>query len=286
MQEVTMVQNLQGHTAVNTPVNRAAQQLRGSAIVAGETAGDVDNKELQKAAREFEAIFVAYLLKVMRETMEEAGLTGSGMGRTVYTELFDQELARNLSNSGSFGIADLLVRRITAQENNFGDPSVAESHTLDTSTSVQPTRSDPLKSPNSLSGRHETEIPDFRMPVQAPVSSEFGMRKDPFTQELRFHRGIDIAAPEGTTVEAALGGKVVFSGYTEGFGNTVVVEHSEGYQTRYAHLGSLAVVKGDLLETEQLLGSVGSTGRSTGPHLHFEVSRYGKSINPWEALAE
>jgi murein DD-endopeptidase MepM/ murein hydrolase activator NlpD len=112
------------------------------------------------------------------------------------------------------------------------------------------------------------------------------MRQDPFTQELRFHRGIDIAAPEGTPVEAALGGKVLFSGYADGFGNTVVVEHGEGYQTRYAHLGSLEVVKGDLLETEQLLGSVGSTGRSTGPHLHFEVSRYGERINPSRALAE
>jgi len=274
MDTVAMIQGLRNHPAGDILV-RGTVQFQSRVKAAKKISGEEKSLQLQQAAREFEAIFVSYLLKVMRETMEESGLTGEGMGKTVYAELFDQELARSISSNGSFGIADLLVRRITAQEKMSRDEGTME-----------PGPVTPARSPPSVRGGGKSEVPDFRMPIQATVSSEFGMREDPFTRKSRFHRGIDIAAPKGTPGQAALGGEVLFSGYANGYGNTVVVEHAGGYQTRYAHLGSLAVTKGEVLETEQVLGSVGSTGRSTGPHLHFEVSRYGKRINPRTALAE
>jgi murein DD-endopeptidase MepM/ murein hydrolase activator NlpD len=208
------------------------------------------------------------------------------MGKTVYTELFDQELARTVSNTGAFGIADLLVQRVMTQEKMQEDPAAEKLDAAEPSASRHLDRPEPSAARSVLRVDGKPVVPEFRMPIQAPVSSEFGIREDPFTRKPKFHRGIDISAPRGTPVQAALGGRVLFAGFSKGYGNTVVVEHGEGYRTRYAHLGSLKVTKGDVLETEQVLGTVGSTGRSTGPHLHFEVSRYGEKIDPRTALAE
>ena len=124
------------------------------------------------------------------------------------------------------------------------------------------------------------------MPVHAHLSSAFGTRKDPFTHEMRFHRGVDLAAPSGMEVRAACAGRVVSSGFEKGYGNTVVVQHPGGFETRYAHLGTLQVKTGDTLQPKQVLGTVGSTGRSTGPHLHFEVSRHGIKLDPAALLAD
>jgi murein DD-endopeptidase MepM/ murein hydrolase activator NlpD len=103
---------------------------------------------------------------------------------------------------------------------------------------------------------------------------------------MRFHKGLDLAAPEGTPVRAALGGEVVYAGYDGSYGNTVVIRHGDGLQTRYAHLEATDVKRGDLVTQEQVLGKVGSTGHSTGPHLHFEVIRDGERIDPGQALAD
>lgn len=234
-----------------------------------------DAARLRSAAKEFEALFLNYLLNVMRETIEDSGLSEKGLGESTYTELFDQEVARSLAARGALGISDILVRKLSGQAPAAGPGTEHESA--------------PRLSPASGPGLHSgglDEVPDFRMPVQAHFSSSFGIRKDPFTHEMRMHRGVDIAAPEGLEVRAACAEQVVFSGYEKGYGNTVVVQHPGGFETRYAHLGKLLVSAGDLLQTEQVLGTVGNTGRSTGPHLHFEVSRYGDRIDPKPLLPE
>jgi murein DD-endopeptidase MepM/ murein hydrolase activator NlpD len=232
-----------------------------------------DTARLREAAKEFEALFLSYMLTVMRESVEESGLTEKGMGQGVYTELFDQELARSLAGKGALGIADMLVRKYA--DPTSGAPPV-----------IQPSGKQPAKSSLSPAGSQDAteEVPDFRMPVQAHLSSGFGMRPDPFTHELRFHRGVDLAAPSGMEVRAACAGRVIFSGYEKGYGNTVVVQHPGGFETRYAHLGATQVKTGEILQAQQVLGTVGTTGRSTGPHLHFEVSRHGDQVDPTELL--
>ena len=131
----------------------------------------------------------------------------------------------------------------------------------------------------------DEEVPDFRLPVSAPVSSGFGLRSDPFSRKIRFHKGIDLAAPLGTEVRAAMGGKVAFAGYERGYGTTVVIQHGDT-RTRYAHLGAVHVKNGDMVGETDAIGSVGSSGRSTGPHLHFEVTRVGEAIDPTAVLAD
>ena len=112
------------------------------------------------------------------------------------------------------------------------------------------------------------------------LSSRYGMRADPFTGERAAHRGVDIANRFGAPVLATSRGVVTFAGKMKDFGYMVDVEHGYGFKTRYGHLSSLAVKVGDEVSDSQLVGRVGSSGRSTGPHLHYEVHRNGKSLNP------
>jgi len=112
------------------------------------------------------------------------------------------------------------------------------------------------------------------------LSSHFGVRADPFTGEPARHMGIDIANRKNAPVLAASRGAVSFASKMEGFGYLVELDHGFGYQTRYAHLAKANVSVGDVLEQGQKLGEVGSTGRSTGPHLHYEVLHYGVQIDP------
>lgn len=112
------------------------------------------------------------------------------------------------------------------------------------------------------------------------ISSGFGKRRDPFTHRWARHSGIDIPAPRGTPIMASAGGKVVFAGYRQAYGNTVEIDHGNGLATRYAHASKLKVRHGDLVLPGQAIATVGSTGRSTGPHLHFEVLRNGVAVEP------
>ncbi len=120
----------------------------------------------------------------------------------------------------------------------------------------------------------------FYKPLRGRFTSGFGLRRDPFTGRLAFHTGIDIARPWGTPVKAAKSGVVVFAGWKGGYGRCIIIRHSLGYTTRYGHLSRIYVRVGQRVKTGQVIGAVGSTGRSTGPHLHFEVRRYGRPLNP------
>lgn len=115
----------------------------------------------------------------------------------------------------------------------------------------------------------------FLMPTRGRVSSRYGMRSG------RMHSGLDIAAPIGTAIKAADGGKVIYSGSNRsGYGKMVEIDHGNGFITRYAHCSKLLVSVGDKIYKGQHIANVGNTGRSTGPHLHFEVLKNGKNYNP------
>lgn len=116
--------------------------------------------------------------------------------------------------------------------------------------------------------------------VASRISSTFGNRTDPFTGRLAFHSGLDFAAPQGTTVRSAGHGKVSFVGQISGYGNVVEVTHDGGLITRYGHLSAFLVKEGQIVDTGSPIAEVGSTGRSTGPHLHFEVRRSDTAVDP------
>jgi len=126
-------------------------------------------------------------------------------------------------------------------------------------------------------------VPDL-WPTTGRLTSKFGTRQDPFTRGTSYHEGIDIANSVGTNIVAAAKGKVTFAGYKSGYGRTIIINHGNGYTTLYGHLSKLLVSAGDRVEKGQVIGKMGSTGRSTGPHLHFEVHKDGKLLNPLNIL--
>jgi murein DD-endopeptidase MepM/ murein hydrolase activator NlpD len=118
-------------------------------------------------------------------------------------------------------------------------------------------------------------------PLDGPITSSFGFRSNPFGASGReSHKGLDISAPIGRPVKCTAEGKVVFAGYSGGYGNLVIISHGEEYQTYYGHLSKILVKEGQEVKVSTFIGKVGSTGRSTGPHLHYEILRNNKKINP------
>ncbi len=117
-------------------------------------------------------------------------------------------------------------------------------------------------------------------PVWGRITSRYGYRLDPFTRRPEFHDGVDMKAPWGTPVRATAEGKVIYAGWKAGFGRTVVIRHAYGYRTLYGHMSKIKVRAGKWVRSGDIIGYVGSTGRSTGPHVHYEVWRYSKKENP------
>ena len=120
----------------------------------------------------------------------------------------------------------------------------------------------------------------FIWPIRGYISSRYGWRTSPFTGARQFHSGLDIAAPHGTPIRAAMAGRVSSTGYDVNSGNYVVLSHHSGYRTFYGHLDVIRVSAGEYVKNNQRIGDVGSTGLSTGSHLHFTVFKNGLSVNP------
>ncbi len=123
-------------------------------------------------------------------------------------------------------------------------------------------------------------------PARGWVTSDFGQRLDPYTADRVMHAGMDIAAPHGKEVFAPSDGTVVFAGLEGGYGNVIVIDHGYGIKTRYGHLAKMLVKAGDKVKRGALIAAVGNTGRSTGPHLHYEVRVNGIPQNPRKFILE
>jgi len=137
-------------------------------------------------------------------------------------------------------------------------------------------RSSSSRTSSSVSGASR----NYRWPVVGRINSPFGWRSHPVTRRRDFHTGIDIKAPRGRAIHAARGGTVDYSGWMGGYGRVVVINHGDGHSTLYAHCNSLSVRKGQRVSHGQAIATVGTTGRTTGPHLHFEVRRGNNPVNP------
>lgn len=124
----------------------------------------------------------------------------------------------------------------------------------------------------------------FRSPLGGRFSSFFGRRRHPIFKKRKFHNGLDIAARHGTAVGAACEGKVIATGWMGGYGKAVIIRHKDGYKTLYGHLSRISTRRGRTVKKGQFIGRVGSTGYSTGPHLHFTLWKNNKLINPMKIL--
>ncbi len=327
---------------------------------------------LRQAAKQFESLLLLQLTSALNGSKDDSGddedkLFGSDSGTGLAKQMFSEQLATSMAQSGGVGLADLITSKLaekqpkvqaamkdirdrselpavagglshkletapvnhsklrgvsaarplpqaaqtasdgleivsTAAEDiaKYGDadlpkpvmgdpalfkyyrPRIVPDYALSpelTSQSVENSR--PVVNKSSLSA---TNVVNYQMPVRGRISSEFGNRFHPIDKIVKFHAGIDIAAPVGTPIATAASGTVVFAGWNKGYGNMVIIEHPDGRQTRYGHASKLFVQTGDTVTAGQQIAAVGSTGKSTGPHLHFEMREDGEPINPLKFL--
>lgn len=255
----------------------ALPPYRGPAAPASrEEAGARPDPRVGEMAREFEALFLLQMLRQMRQAMalgdEPDPVTAP------LTETIDEELSRALSRGGGIGIAATLAKAMNASAAAASAvPAEVGYHRLErpAATLAAATPKPPAPAPATVPDPHG------RLPLAAAIStSPFGWRRDPFGGESRFHRGVDLRAAYGSEVATVAEGRVVLAGEQRGYGTTVVVEHADGLRTRYAHLSALAVRAGDEVVPGQVVGRAGQSGRATGPHLHFEVTRRGQPVDP------
>jgi murein DD-endopeptidase MepM/ murein hydrolase activator NlpD len=131
---------------------------------------------------------------------------------------------------------------------------------------------------------HEEVHPAGLPVIKGWVSSYYGYRNNPFDSGRELHKGLDIAAKEGTEIVAVAGGVITWSDRRFGYGNMVEINHGNGYSTRYGHCSALLVKEGEAVKKGQVVALMGSTGRSTGPHVHFEVLKEGTQVNPLDFI--
>jgi murein DD-endopeptidase MepM/ murein hydrolase activator NlpD len=256
-----------------------------------------DELAARRAATEFEALLLAQLTAHLQPPAdnEEEGLFQSS-ATDLYRQMFGEQIASTIAKSGRIGLADLILRQIqTAQDKartgwqSFASRMEAvrqmlnESSEASSAASINPTEGAASNSAMSESGRAAPVA--LQLPLLGRITSTFGARRDPINGRYRKHQGVDIAAPAGSPISAAAEGTVIFAGRQRGYGNTVVIAHADGRQTRYAHAARLLVAAGEQVAAGQTIATVGRTGRATGPHLHFEVAEQGRRVNPLGELA-
>lgn len=306
---------------------------------------------LRKAAMQFEAILLMQLTSALNGSgSDEDSLFGSDGGSGLAKQMFSEQLANVMAESGGVGLQDLIlqkfglnqanlsaknqgsllktisavkdIRENTSAANNLEAQPVYQNASINNAESAvslpavnetipnqnfsdsnnramlgaeAPKTERPRIVPNQPISTFEGNVSaltdnsprtlSYEIPVKGRISSNFGTRFHPVDKVRKFHGGIDIAVPRGTTVGAATEGVVTFAGWRGGYGNLVIVQHPDGRETRYGHLDKLLVKEGDEVFTKQPIALSGSTGKSTGPHLHFEVRENGTAVNPLKILS-
>ena len=139
---------------------------------------------------------------------------------------------------------------------------------------------------NNITEKSKNEKISFVYPVNLGISSKFGMRMHPVLKTMKMHNGVDFHADEGTSVRSSAEGTIKFAGKMTGYGNIVIIDHGNGFETRYAHLKEFLVKTGDKVLSGQQIGLSGKTGRVTGAHLHFEIRKDSVPINPSNVISK
>jgi murein DD-endopeptidase MepM/ murein hydrolase activator NlpD len=223
-----------------------------------------DPKDPKAIAAKVQAMFMEVMIKAMEDSVgAEDGLFGSSSTSEIYRGMFREQLGATMGEKIGGSLMEELEKGMKKSDNS--------GLSLDTPAPL-PDLSD-LRGLSSLSGAALANASKAvnALPVSGVVTSEVGWRKDPFSGAMKYHKGTDIAAPQGTSIRAVAPGVVVESGAKGEYGNAVVIKTDDGRRMLYGHNSSNFVRVGDRVEQGDSIAAVGSTGRATGPHVHFEV---------------
>lgn len=231
----------------------------------------------KKAAEQLEAYFLRRMFAEL--PAPEGGLTGKSSLGATFQDMFHESLADAMAAAGGIGLADQIKGQLDTEANpTFQAALMQRPATLLAMHGAE-------RAAERAYGTYRSASPAMlSVPVAGGVNSPFGLREDPIDGHERHHAGVDLGAPMGAEVAAAGGGVVVEAGARGGYGNMVVIDHGNGLETRYAHLSEVSVKEGERITGGARVGSVGETGRATGPHLHFEVRRDGRPVDPKDEI--
>lgn len=258
--------------------------------------------KLKRVAIQFEQMLINTLLKSAfkdkpKDPEEEGGL---GLTFGPVNDFKAMLFSQHITDNGGLGMQEVIQQQLEEKfsqvygKDNKKKIEQAVTKSLQSLPLIQSLREHlqaepPAAGPDS---RGNTPGPDNRdltkmvMPVDSSVSSEFGWRKDPIDGKTRFHGGIDYDVPPNTPIKSFMAGEVTFSGWQKGYGYLVEVKHPNGYTSRYGHNSRLTVKEGDKIDAGSIIALSGSTGRSTGPHLHFEIRKGNLAIDPTRILKQ
>lgn len=209
--------------------------------------------------------------------------------QSLQTEQEAQQRARNqldilaAERSNLVAVADAERRHVASQVAEMEDISATQESQLEALIQERQREIEQQQQAAGIAG--SAGAPGaLAWPVSGTITSPFGYRRNPFGGGMEFHQGLDIAAPMGTTITAAAAGTVISAGWYGGYGNYILIDHGGGMATGYGHCSQIFVSVGQHVQKGQAIGAVGSTGYSTGPHVHFEVRINGKPVDPAQYL--
>lgn len=275
LQELTQQQEvlLEQHQLVKQLAQKAAEMGLAPAVPAGAPVADVTPVTASKDDLAEVSSSMAQMMEDSRLALASLSASATESTNTILTAL------------RAIGIKPKMPDGI---DEGIGGPLLPPStDSLDSSGIVDEANEAYLALARFKAARGAIDLAPIHQPMDAltRMSSTFGNRRDPFTGGRAFHSGIDFPAPRGTEVLSAGYGKVTFVGEKAGYGNLVEITHSTGLVTRYGHLSSFIAKEGQIVEKGTPIARVGSTGRSTGPHLHFEVRLGDSAVDPLKYLA-
>ncbi|MGP1387606.1 MAG: murein hydrolase activator EnvC family protein [Thainema sp.] len=223
-----------------------------------ETAKQLEQQRLEVEVQKNEIALIVQQLELEKQQYEAQAQTQTTLVDRLRVDRQALEAAEAKLAKDSEGVADLIRQKLAEQE---AARLAADRNRIITSGSGQ-----------------------FSYPVSASITSSFGTRIHPILGYRRFHAGVDFGASHGSTIRAADSGTVIFSGWYGGYGRSVIISHGGGLTTLYAHASATYVKEGTSVQKGEPIAAVGSTGLSTGPHLHFEVRKNGEPVNPMSYL--
>ncbi|HET9620984.1 MAG TPA: peptidoglycan DD-metalloendopeptidase family protein [Kofleriaceae bacterium] len=236
--------------------------------------------DVKSAAKQLEAFFLRQMLSEAKP--QGGGAIDGGFAGDTFKQMMDDALADKMSAAGGIGLSKMFAQQLAKAAGGQPADETAAPPIGNAPVSAHAI-ADQISALSAIARPQNPELagaPALILPVAGRASSGYGLRADPIKHEMINHPGFDLAAPTGTQVHAAAGGTVVHAGPAGTYGNLVTVRHDNGFETRYAHLSEVDVKQGDTVAVGQDVGKVGTTGYSTGPHLHFELRRDGKPIDP------
>ena len=256
---------------IDGTTERAAGSIRTDMLKSKSTVG---NDKLRKAVEGFESYIWGTVLGSMQNSIQKSGLFGSGTHEKMFNSMLMHEFSKGMSGSMKGGsLSDIMMNQLSGNSSrvrpdaNIG-LNIAKQNKIEGNADIDQVLTNTKEKETLLAEAKPNLSKYFGTPS---ISSGYGWRVDPIDGSKKFHKGLDIATPMETEIKAPVDGTVSYAGTAGGYGNTVILRTKDNIELRFAHLSSMNCKVGDKISAGETLCLSGSSGRSTGPHVHFEV---------------